>query len=76
MNSLTENFKSAQAELVMKDEQLRVKEQKFQEVTGDLFAQEKMVAKEEALKKREVELATAKVSNPRPSRSWRRRRRC
>ena len=36
MNTLTENFKSAQAELVMKDEQLRVKEQKFQEVTGEL----------------------------------------
>ena len=36
MNTLTENFKSAQAELVMKDEQLRVKEEKFQEVTGEL----------------------------------------
>ena len=36
MNTLTENFKSAQAELVMKDEQLRVKEQKFQEVTEEL----------------------------------------
>ena len=89
MNTLTENFKSAQAELVMKDEQLRVKEEKFQEVTGELedaqvdlsgrrkvsfyccwyfwtighlgAPQEKMVAKEEALKKREEELATAKV---------------
>ena len=36
MNTLTENFKSAQAELVMKDEQLRVKEEKLQEVTGEL----------------------------------------
>ena len=36
MNTLTENFKSAQAELVMKDEQLRVKEERFQEVTVEL----------------------------------------
>ena len=36
MNTLTENFKSAQAELVMKDEQLRVKEEKLQEVTSEL----------------------------------------
>ena len=111
MNTLTENFKSAQAELVMKDKQLRVKEQRFQEVTGELeVAQEKMFVKEEALKKREAELATAKVKSIfiftdcavtqanvahfteiknlsmiqilqrlpslRPSRSWRRRRRC
>ena len=62
MNTLTENFKSAQAELVMKDKQLWVKEQRFQEVTGELeVAQEKMFVKEEALKKREAELATAKV---------------
>ena len=34
VNTLTENFKSAQVELTKKDEQLRVKEQKFKEVIG------------------------------------------
>ena len=37
VNTLTENFKSAQLELTKKDEQLRVKEQKFKEVIGAIY---------------------------------------
>ena len=37
VNTLTENFKSAQVELTKKDEQLRVKEQKFKEVIGAIY---------------------------------------
>ena len=43
VNTLTENFKSAQVELTKKDEQLRVKEQKFKEVIGAIGPNRKLV---------------------------------
>ena len=43
VNTLTENFKSAQVELTKKDEQLRVKEQKFKEVIGAIGPNRELV---------------------------------